>query len=79
MEPSLGNDTVADKAVRFGCGAALGALLVLGVAMTGLAEAFGMTGLLVAAVFLTAFAGLAAVTHGEPAIHSLLKAIKWLA
>jgi hypothetical protein len=79
VAPGLVRDTPAEKAVRFGCGAALGALMMLGIVMTGLAEPIGMTGVLVAAGVLTVSAGLAGVARGEPAIRGLLKAIKWLA
>jgi hypothetical protein len=81
--PLFRKDTAADKAVRFGCGAILGALVAVGGLMagliTGLPEPFGMTGVIVGIIVLIGGAGLVCVTHGEPAIQVLLKLIKWLA
>ncbi len=77
--PAFGRDTVADKVARFGCGAILGVFVLMGVLLAGFFEPFGMTGVVIGAVVLVVGAGIACVTHGDPAIQILWKLIKWLA
>ena len=77
--PALSHDTAVDKALRFGCGALLGGLVLLGLGLLGLGEGLGGSAVAVGAlIFLTA-AGLAGLGFGEPFLQSLLKLIKWLA
>jgi hypothetical protein len=74
-------DTVADKAVRFGCGAALAFLIFVASAEFGLvslAEPFGMAGLLTLGVVFIAVVGVLTVTHGERFVRALLNVVKWL-
>jgi Na+/proline symporter len=78
--PAFARDTLGDKVARFGCGATLGLLVVMGLLLTGVFELFGsVTGVSVGAATLIILAGVACVTHGEPAIQVLWKLIKWLA
>ncbi len=78
--PAFAKDTLGDKVARFGCGAILGLLVVMGLFLTGVFELFGsVTGTAVGAAVLIILAGVACVTHGESAIQVLWKLIKWLA
>ncbi len=75
---SLRQDTVVDKAVRFGCGVALGGLVVVALVLFGLGEPFGMAGVIIGGViFVGACAGLS-VAYGEPFIRGLLKLMEWI-
>jgi hypothetical protein len=75
---ALTQDTVADKAVRFGCGVGLGGLIVVALVLFGLGEPFGMAGVIIGGViFVGACAGLS-VAYGEPFIRSLLKLMEWI-
>jgi hypothetical protein len=73
-------DTVADKAVRFGCGAALASLIFVGSVVFGLAGAwpFGMAGVVTLGILFIAAIGLFSVTHGERFLRGLLNVVNWL-
>ncbi len=78
--PAFAVDTVADKVVRFGCGAILVFLLLLALAILGvLPESFGTPALVTLCVVLVIGAGSLSVSYGEPFIRALLKLIKWFA
>jgi hypothetical protein len=72
----LATDTLADKGVRFGCGALLGLLLVLGVAEFG--EGLTLEGFIAVGALAVAGCGAFGVTHGERFFSGLLKVFKWL-
>jgi hypothetical protein len=75
--PAFAVDTLADKAIRFGCGAVLASLIVVAVVMFGLLE--GIPALATVSVVFIGGAGVFSVTHGERSIRGLLKVVKWLA
>ena len=71
-------DTIADRAVRFGCGAILASLIVVALVMFGLPVPFGMAGVVTLGILFIGAAGLFSVTHGERFIRGLLRVISWL-
>jgi hypothetical protein len=73
--PSLATDTMADKAVRFGCGA-----LMAGIAVAFLLSSVmaGGTGLILLATSIVLACGVLAVAYGESFIEGLLKVIEKL-
>jgi hypothetical protein len=71
-------DTIADKAVRFGCGAVLASLIVVALVIFGLPVPFGMAGVVTLGILFIGAAGLFSVTHGERFIRGLLRVIAWL-
>ncbi len=77
--PALLDDTLADKAVRFGCGGILAALIILGTVFSGFVEGVEDRTALAMCVAGVVAAGLLSVACGEPFIRALLKLIKWLA
>ena len=79
LAPAFAKDTPFNKVLRFGCGAILGGLIVVGVLMFGLLQPFGATGVIIGSVIAVGVSGLVSVTHGEAAIRVLLKLIRWLA
>jgi hypothetical protein len=75
----LSQDTLADKAVRFGCGAGLAVLVFLILVLSGVGEPFGVSGVVAAGIVLVGASGVLSVLHGDRFIERLLKFIKWLA
>lgn len=74
--PPLADDTLADKAVRFVCGAFFGFLVVLGVAEFG--EVLTLEGYMLVGAVVVAACGALGVTHGERFFEGLLKVFRWL-
>ncbi len=72
-------DTAVDKALRFGCGALLGGLVLLTFGLLGLGEGLSGSAVGVIALILVVAAGLAGLGFGERFLQSLLKLVKWLA
>jgi hypothetical protein len=77
--PAFTVDTVADKAVRFGCGAILALLVLLALGMVGFMEPFGIPAVIAICLMVVAASGVLSVAFGEPFIRSLLKLIDWFA
>jgi hypothetical protein len=72
--PPLGEDTVTDKAVRFGCGAFLGVSVMAYLLMS----TPGGAGLVLVASLFVVGCGALAVAWGEPFFERMLRFIKWL-
>ena len=71
----LATDTIADKVVRFGCGAILGALVVSFLLSSVMA---GGVGLVIFAAVIVGACGVLAVAYGEGFVDGLLKVMKEL-
>ncbi len=75
----LATDTLADRAVRFGCGAALALLLALGTIFFGIADAVSTGAAVVCVAVVVGVAGVSSVLFGERVILGLIRLIKWFA
>jgi hypothetical protein len=75
----LNDDTLGDKAIRFGCGFTLALLVVLAVAMIGMLEMMDSASLVTATLVFAGACGVLSVIQGERVLEGLLKVIKWLA
>jgi hypothetical protein len=72
--PSLAEDTLADKAVRFGCGAVLGVAVMAYILM----NVAGSMGLAFVALVFVFVCGALAVAWGEAFFEKMLRLIQWL-
>ena len=72
---ALATDTWADKGVRFGCGAAVGLVVVLTFAVFG--DGLPTDAALLFLVAAVAVSGLLALKHGDRFFESLMKALNW--
>jgi hypothetical protein len=77
--PRFTKDTLADRAIRFGCGFILALLVVTALVMFGILEPLGLSGVVVVGAVFASLSGLVSATQGERVILGLLKVIKWLA
>jgi hypothetical protein len=77
-EPLLPHDSMADKAVRFGCGAVLAALVVTGLALSGLGEPLSVPVVATAGILVVLVSGGLSIAFGERYLVRLLKLINWL-
>ena len=69
-------DTHSDRALRFGCGAVLGALIMLGVGLGGVAQ--GDLGLfLFLALLVVVACGVFGASHGDRFFHAILRRLDW--
>jgi len=75
--PALTRDTLADKTMRFGCGAVLGILIAVAVVLAGLGEPFGVTGALMGGVVFAAVCGVLGLAYGKRFLESLVKMAGW--
>jgi hypothetical protein len=73
--PALATDTLADKGLRFGCGAAIGVIVALTLAMFG--DGFPTGAGLAFVALAVAVCGALAVKRGDTFVESLLKALNW--
>jgi hypothetical protein len=76
--PALTRDTLADKTMRFGCGAALGVLIAVAVVLAGLGEPFGLTGALIGGVVFAAVCGVLGLAYGNRFLEGLVRMAGWL-
>ncbi len=72
--PSLAEDTLADRAARFGCGALLGVAVMAYILM----NVSGGMGLVLVAFVFVFVCGALAVAWGEAFFEKMLGLIKWL-
>ena len=74
VNSSLSNETVSDKAVRFGCGAVIGVAILVSLVIYGVVE--DERGLVVGGIAVLG-CGILAALGGDRAVGALLKVLKW--
>jgi hypothetical protein len=77
--PRFTKDTLADKAIRFGCGFVLALLVVTALVLFGILEPLGLRGVVVLGAVFASVTGVLSATQGERVILGLLRLIKWRA